>query len=66
MHDTRDVAFAASRAFLWDAARISLKEDFEVRYWTGKFDTNVDRLREAVGSVGNSAVAVERYIRNHW
>jgi hypothetical protein len=24
MHDTRDVAFAASRAFIWDAARISL------------------------------------------
>lgn len=26
MHDTRDVAFAASRAFIWDAARISLPQ----------------------------------------
>ncbi len=26
MHDTRDVAFAASRAFLWDAARIRLPD----------------------------------------
>ncbi len=48
-----------------DAARISLKEDYEVRYWAGKFDTNADRLREAVGSVGNSAVAVEQYLKNH-
>ena len=26
MHDTRDVAFAASRAFIWDAARVSLPQ----------------------------------------
>jgi hypothetical protein len=26
MHDTRDVAFAASRAFVWDAARINLPD----------------------------------------
>ena len=29
MHDTRDVAFAASRAFIWDAARIPLPEGHE-------------------------------------
>ena len=48
-----------------DASRISLKEEYEVRYWAGKFGCNADQLRAAVGSVGNSAVAVQQYLKNH-
>jgi hypothetical protein len=47
-----------------DASRISLKEDYEIRYWTSRFGCDEQQLRDAVGSVGNSAVAVEQYLKN--
>lgn len=47
-----------------DASRISVKEDYEVRYWTSKFGCTEEQLRDAVTSVGNSAVAVEQYLKN--
>ena len=46
-----------------DRARISLTEDYEVRYWTGKFGCTPAELQAAVNAVGNSAEAVERYLR---
>ena len=45
-----------------DAARISLSEDYEVEYWTGKFGISRDQLADAVKAVGNSAQAVEQYL----
>jgi hypothetical protein len=43
-----------------DRARINLSEDYEVRDWSEKFGVTPDRLREAVGAVGNLASDVQR------
>jgi hypothetical protein len=43
-----------------DRSRISLSEDYEVRYWCKKFGVTPDVLRTAVEKVGNSAKAVEK------
>lgn len=47
-----------------DASRIAMGEDYEVRYWTGKFGVSRERLQQAVDAVGNSAAAVERHLRS--
>ena len=47
-----------------DSSRIAMGEDYEVEYWTKRFGVTRDRLAEAVGVVGNSADAVERYLRD--
>jgi hypothetical protein len=44
-----------------DASRISLSEDWEIRYWTKKFQVSEAELREAVAAVGNSSAAVARW-----
>lgn len=41
-----------------DRSRISLSEDYEVRYWTEALGISRERLEEVVGRVGNSADAV--------
>lgn len=46
-----------------DASRIAMGEDYEVRYWTQKFGVSRDRLQEAVNAAGNSASAVEAYLK---
>jgi hypothetical protein len=46
-----------------DSSRIALGEDYEVRYWTGKFGVDRDTLEKAVNAVGNSADAVERHLK---
>lgn len=46
-----------------DRSRISMSEDYEVEYWTGKFGVTREALQEAVDAVGNSAAAVEEYLR---
>lgn len=43
-----------------DRKRISLSDDYEVRDWSEKFGVTAERLREAVGKVGNQAEDVER------
>ena len=47
-----------------DRSRIAIGEDYEVAYWTKRFGVTRDRLAEAVRAVGNSADAVERYLRD--
>jgi len=47
-----------------DNSRIAMGEDYEVEYWTQRFGVTRERLTEAVGAVGNSADAVERYLRD--
>ncbi|MGN6817856.1 MAG: DUF3606 domain-containing protein [Sphingomonas sp.] len=47
-----------------DSSRIAMGEDYEVEYWTQKFGVSRDRLQQAVNAVGNSAEAVERYLRD--
>ena len=45
-----------------DSCRISLQEDYEVRYWTDKFGVSRDRLADAVKAVGHGADAVARHL----
>ena len=44
------------------ASRVNVHEEWEVRYWTKKFDCTKARLEEAVKAVGPIATAVEKYL----
>jgi hypothetical protein len=46
-----------------DRSRISVHEDYEVRYWSKKFGVSADKLKAAVQRVGNSAKAVEKELK---
>jgi hypothetical protein len=47
-----------------DRSRINLTEDFEVRYWCGKFGISAAALREAVKVCGSNEVkVVEKYLK---
>lgn len=48
-----------------DANRISLSEDYEVQYWTDRFNVSRERLEAAVSKVGNSVDQVAEYLANH-
>lgn len=48
-----------------DRDRISLSEDYEVRDWSKSLGVSEDRLREAVGKVGNSADKVREYLKDN-
>jgi hypothetical protein len=43
-----------------DRSRISLNEDYEVRYWTEHLGVTKDELARVVAKVGDSAAAVRR------
>jgi hypothetical protein len=43
-----------------DAARISIHEDYEVRYWTNKFGCTKEQLIACVQRVGVVAADVKR------
>jgi hypothetical protein len=43
-----------------DRSRISLSEDYEVRYWTQKFGVTKEQLAAAIHRVGNSPEAVRQ------
>jgi hypothetical protein len=47
-----------------DRSRISLSQDFEVRYWSQRFGIDEKALREAVEDVGPSVQDVEQYLAN--
>jgi len=47
-----------------DRSRISLSQDFEVRYWSQRFGIDEQALREAVEDVGPSVQDVEQYLAN--
>jgi hypothetical protein len=42
---------------------ISLEDDCDIDYWAEKFAVTRDRLAAAVGRVGHSAEALERYLK---
>ena len=46
-----------------DRSRISLSEDYEVRYWTDKLGISRSQLEDVVRKVGPSASAVEEELR---
>jgi hypothetical protein len=45
-----------------DRKRISLSEDWEVRYWTNALGISEDRLREVIVEVGHMADAIRAYL----
>jgi len=45
-----------------DRSRISLSEDYEVRYWAERFGVSKEQLAVAVNKVGNSADAVRKML----
>ena len=46
-----------------DAQRVNVGEDYEVRYWTDKWNVTPEQLRAAVDKVGVMADDVERELR---
>jgi hypothetical protein len=46
-----------------DASRVNVNEDYEVRYWTKRFNCSKDQLVEAVNAVGVSVEKIEHYLR---
>jgi hypothetical protein len=46
-----------------DRNRVNVNEDWEVRYWTGKFSCTQDELKAAVKAVGTMKGDVEQYLR---
>jgi hypothetical protein len=48
-----------------DRKEISLKEDYEVRYWTEALGVSKDELRDAIAAVGRSAERVRSYLASH-
>lgn len=48
-----------------DRSRISLEEDWELRYWTKKFGCFAGDLEEAIAAVGNNAERVEVWLKDH-
>ena len=47
-----------------DRSRISLSEDYEVRYWTEALGVSKERLEELVRKHGNSAEKVRDALKN--
>lgn len=46
-----------------DRKRININEDYEVRDWSKSLNTTPEKLKEAVGAVGDSADKVREYLK---
>lgn len=46
-----------------DDTRVNIHEDYEVRYWCGKFGCTEARLKRAVAAVGVMADDAQRWLR---
>jgi hypothetical protein len=46
-----------------DSSRVAMGEDYEVRYWTGKFGVSRESLQRAVDAVGHNATAVGKHLK---
>jgi hypothetical protein len=47
-----------------DSSRINIGEDYEISYWTKRFNCSEEELRKAVDAVGVSATKVEEYLKS--
>lgn len=45
-----------------DANRVSMSEDYEVQYWTNRFNVSREKLEEAVREVGNGVDEIAEYL----
>ena len=48
-----------------DSSRVNMNEDYEVRYWTNKFNCTEEQLGIAVKAVGSSAEKVEQFLKSN-
>lgn len=46
-----------------DRSRISLGEDYELRYWTTTLGVGPQEIMDAIGAVGNSPEKVREYLK---
>jgi hypothetical protein len=46
-----------------DAKFVNVNEDYELRYWTGKFGVSAEKLKEAVKAVGTSAAKIGEFLQ---
>lgn len=46
-----------------DASRVNVNEDYELQYWTERFNVSRDELREAVKQAGPSVTALEEFFK---
>lgn len=46
-----------------DRNRINLSEEYEVSYWTKKFNVSEERLKEAVKKAGSMSKDVEAFLK---
>jgi hypothetical protein len=46
-----------------DRERINVNEDYELQYWTKKFNVNPEELKKAVKAVGTSVKDVENFFK---
>lgn len=47
-----------------DRTRVSMEEDYEVRYWTDRFGVAREELQRIVDAVGDSVLAIEQRLKN--
>jgi hypothetical protein len=47
-----------------DSSRVNVNEDYEVQYWTSKFNCSKEELKRAVDAVGPMADKVEAFLKN--
>src|SRR3954469_1881936 len=52
-----------SKKGIQDRTRINTSEDYELRYWSEKFDVSREQLKAAVNKVGNSVSAVQKELK---
>lgn len=45
-----------------DRGRINVNEDYELQYWSEKFNVSCDILKDAVKAVGTSVKEVQEYL----
>ena len=45
-----------------DRSRISLSQEYEIRYWTEELGVSEAELRQAIGAAGNMPTAVRRFL----
>lgn len=45
-----------------DAARVNIRESYEVEYWSKRFGVTPAKLKEAVQKVGPMAKDVQKYL----
>lgn len=46
-----------------DASRVNVNEDYELQYWTERFNVSREELREAVKEAGPSVSALEEFFK---